>query len=404
MNRIHNSLMRPLEYSDIYVNYNALLKKAKFLCNKAFEDVLHIRPAKIEEVGCKTSQDREGYSHGKIMNGILVLRGIYKRAGIQDYVYIGYEIKDGVINKPIDIIYTSDTKELPLSRETGKYLIGRLEKNAITDLKGRKRFIPFLGRLLHKKTAQKEEKEEPETIVEPTEVSVGEERLHKVKDIPMKTLPPEREDILRKYVQDADKVAEKINQLKEVLRNISSQISEEQKELREIGDEIVKFASEDVTDITYDIKDRLVQIRLKVVELEKGIPPSEVIKRLREFPEIEEKINEIERQAKKVISILKPEVHITKPQERKGQLENDMLEDELNELYNSLQDLYSLETRVYRGVLKLQDDLDRVSVPEMPVGKLSPVFAKKASLDIDRVVEAWNRDSITDEEVLNLFK
>jgi len=423
MNRIYNSSIRPLSCNDIYVNYNALLKKAKFSCNKMFREVLRIRPSKIEEVGHDISHDKDGYSNGKIMKGILVLKGIYKRAGIQDHIYIGYEIKDGVINKPIEVIYTSDAKELPLNKETGRYLISRLEKNNITDLKGRKRSIPLLGRLFRKKTAQNEEDKEPEMIVEPTEVSIGEERLHKVKDIPMKTLPPEREDILRKYVEDAEKIVEKINKLKEVLNSISLQVSDEQKELRKIGDEIIKFASEDVTDITYDIKDRLVQVRLKVKELEKRISPAEIIKRLRAFPEIEEKINEIERQAKKVVSILKPEVHVTKPQERKGQSINILLKEELDKLYDSLQDLYDLQRKVYRGILKLEDELSELSVPEMPAGKLSPIFAKDFSkpttngfskfrryarkeenLDIDRIIEAWDKDNITDEEVLDLFR
>jgi len=372
--------MRPLESNDIYGNYNALLKKAKFLCNKTFKEVLGIKPAKIEEVGYNIDQGKDGYSNGKIMKGVLVLRGIYKRAGVQDCIYTGYEINNGTITKPIDIIYTSNAEELPLTKETGKYLISRLEKASITDLNGRKIVIPLIGKLFNRKTiAQKEENKDSEIIVEPTEVSVGEERLHKVKDIPIKTLPPDREDALRKYVIDAEKIVERINKLKEVLGDISLQISDEQKELRKIGDEIIKFASEDITDITYDIKDILVQIRLKVKELEKRISPSDIIKRLREFPEIEEKINEIERQAKKVISILKPEVHVTKPKERKGQAIDDVLKEELYNLYDSLQELYDIEKKVYHGILRLKDDLSIISVPEMPVGKLSPVFAKDFS-------------------------
>ena len=418
--RISNAL-RDLEERDLISNYEELIKRGKIKCDNLSAERFNRRPIKVEGAGVRIF----ARSGSKLKDGIIVLRGTFRKGLGKRRVYFGFKVKDGDIGDCLGVV---DEENAGVRELNSKFKFDDAISDEIYFYNGNKRKIE----------AQLKEKEElPAKIedilkVKPKEVEPEEkedirfvEKLHKIEDTLRKRPSEEIEKKIEIYIDECERLMKEQEELSKTLRSIQGSVREK---LKEIANEVYKL-NEDNKDVTYQIGDRLVQIRTNVIEKKIGLTDRQILNYLSQLSDVSETIKKLKDVVVLVKGELEKEVIIEKKpkEEKKAQLLEGIDKKEVLSLL--LEGVKGLFKEVNEKLLKLSDKVDElfnltesVRVPSVPAGEvsLSPAFAsynKSEFLPVARyaskknkgsilsdIIEKWNRYELDNNDLKEIIE
>jgi len=130
---LHSFTGRKLQTTDLYKNYAQLVREATRKFKKVSIDLFNINLKKIEEEDLKD----QAIKNGNIVEGVIVLKGTFRKSRHLYSYFMGFNVKEGVLGKPLDVIYTQDLEELPLKKTSARKLLKKAGQDEIVDREGK---------------------------------------------------------------------------------------------------------------------------------------------------------------------------------------------------------------------------------------------------------------------------
>jgi len=408
-----------LECRDIYTNYDELVRRGEIKCRNLSFERFGRYPTRIKCVG---SNVFEG-DGSKIKDGVLIFEGIFKKGGLfKKAVYFGFEVKDSDVRDCLGI--TVDGKKIEfVGPETRFSVFTGPEEDEISFFGGGRRKINAQKGNLPPRIEDLLKIKEPKRIPIETDQIREVKKLHETKDTLKKRPSPETEEKIKECIEKYERLKSREAEIMKMLSEIKGEIEGEKKKIVE---EIYRL-NEDNKDVTYQIGDRLVQIRTIVKETPVGLSPETILNYLAQVEGVAEIVDRVKSVVVSIKETIGKEVIIEeKPKEGGGvektaqvSIEFDVSLDLLLEILKDLMKELNTKLHALRDFTNdLLSEVESVRVPELPMGELelSPTFAsyenrgdmlpirrvakKKEEVGlVESILEKWNKYELNTEDV-----
>jgi hypothetical protein len=403
---LHNFTGRKLVSTDIYKNYDQLVREATRKFKKTSKDLFGIDLKKIDEDDLKD----QTVSNGSVVEGVIVLKGTFRKSRRMYSYYMGFNVKGGVLGKPLDVIYTQDLEQLPLKKSSASKLLRKADCDEIVNMDGKA--IQHLGVFAGIKKFFKRGQVAPTAPGDTTRKDLKytdikkypQETLNRTKELPgpegakrpLTRVPEEQMDpVVRAKLKEAITA---LDALQKKWEPVSTQMEQLKRDAttyeKEFGDKMLEIYNlSQKFDVIYDIVDDLgtfMNVGIYTTE-EKAVAPkleltaTELIKKLEEIPWINEKIIEVKAAATMAMKVmippktdpkLIPEVKIAdkeravEKKEKTAQEKDSTANRVLDMLKDSVQSLVDAVQNFWSGLKSVKDvSVQQNNVPESAVGR-----------------------------------